>query len=763
MALFGTRVLRVEDPHLLVGDTSYVGDVDLVGVLHVGYVTSTEAHGRITAIDVEEARRAPGVVDVVTAADVDLGPVPAISPAYPEAMVRTLLATDTVRFVGEPIVAIVAESAAAATDAAELVVVEVDPLPPVVGVEAALAGDVLLFPAAGTNVVNHGTQGAEGDLPFDECEVVVEATIHNQRVAPCPLETRVAAVEWTGEDRFTFYASCQGAHPVRNQLAALYGLDRGQVRVITADVGGSFGAKGRAYPEELLLPYLARRVGRPVRFVPPRSADMVGLGHSRAQRQTIRIGGDRDGTIRCLDADVVGDAGGYPLVGPNLVVNATVMLPGPYRIEHVRGTYRSVVTNTTPTTAYRGAGRPESAALIDRAVDLFAAEAGLDPFEVRRRNLIGPDEFPWSSPTGLTYDSGDYATALARACEIADVDGLRAEQRRRIDAGEERRLGIGASVFIDRTAGVPGSEYGSVELRPDGSVLVLTGSSPYGQGHHTAWATLVADRTGIPLERIEVVHGDTDVVPRGGITGGSRSAQKAGSAVVEATEALVERARELAADLLEAAAGDVVLDVERGVFHVAGVPAAPTIDWAAVAGRVLAEGVDDADGSRALKCESDFAGEGPTFPFGAYVAVVEVDVATGSVELLRIVSVDDAGTILNPLLAEGQVHGGLAQGIAQALFEEFVYDEHGTPLSATFADYMLPSAADLPAFESELMETPSPNNPLGFKGIAESGTIGGPPAVQNAVVDALAHLGVRHVEMPLSPERVWQAIAVASV
>ncbi|QGG96749.1 xanthine dehydrogenase family protein molybdopterin-binding subunit [Actinomarinicola tropica] len=759
MALFGTKVLRVEDPHLLRGESTYVANVDLPGALHVGYVTSTLAHGRIVSVDVDEARRAPGVVDVVTAADVDLGPAPPVSPDYPEAMARPLLATGVVRFVGEPIVAIVAESAAALEDAAELVVVDLDPLPEVVGVEAALGGEVLLFPDAGTNQVNDGTKGAEGPLPFDECEVVAEATFVNQRLAPCPIETRVAAAEWTADDRFTFYASCQGAHPVRNQLAAVYGLDRSQVRVVTRDVGGSFGAKGRAYPEELLLPFLARRAGRPVRFTPDRSQDMVGLGHSRAQRQSVRIGGDRDGTIRCLEADIVGDAGAYPLVGPNLVVNASTLLPGPYRVEHVRARFRSVVTNTTPTTAYRGAGRPEAAALVDRAVDVFAAEVGMDPIEVRRRNLIGPDEFPWSSPTGLSYDSGDYVTALDRALAAVAIDDLRVEQRRRIEAGEERLLGVGCSVFIDRTAGVPGSEYGSVELRPDGGVLVLTGSSPYGQGHHTAWATLVADRTGLPLDRIQVVHGDTDVVPRGGITGGSRSAQKAGTAVVQATEELVDRARQLAADLLEAAPADVVLDLDRGAFHVAGSPSAATVDWRAVAERVAAEG--PADGSSALRCESDFAGEGPTFPFGAYVAVVEVDVATGAVELARIVTVDDAGTILNPMLAEGQVHGGLAQGIAQALQEEFVYDEHGTPLTSSFGDYMLPSAADLPTFESELMETPSPNNPLGFKGIAESGTIGGPPAVQNAVIDALSHLGVRHVDMPLTPERVWRAVTGA--
>jgi aerobic carbon-monoxide dehydrogenase large subunit len=754
--LLGTPVLRVEDPHLLVGDAAFVADLDLPGVLAVGYVTSTVAHGRIVAVDVSEAAGAPGIVDVVTAADLDLAPLPPVFPFVPQEMVRPLLAADRVRFVGEPIVAIVGESAATVADAAERVVVEIEPLPAVVDPTEALTDEVVLFPEAGTNLVARRGGGAESDLPFDQCEVVVEGTFLNQRVAPCPIETRVAAAEWTDAGRLVFHAACQGAHPIRAQLASVYGIDTSEIRVVTRDVGGSFGAKARAYPEELLLPLLARRSGRPVRFVPDRSADMVGLGHSRAQRQRVRIGGDRDGTIRCLEAHIVGDAGAYPVIAPNLVNNTGVLLPGPYRIEHVRFGTECVVTNTTPVVAYRGAGRPESGALVDRAVDLFAAEVGLDPAEVRRRNLLRPDEFPWASPTGLTYDSGDYHRAFDRAAAEVDDASLRAEQARRRSAGEVRALGIGWSVFVDRTAGVPGSEYGSVELRGDGTVLVLTGSSPYCQDHHTAWAVLVADRTGLPLDRIEVVHGDTDVVPRGGITGGSRSAQKAGMAVAEATDALVERARERAADLLEAAAADVVLDLDGGRFHVAGAPSARSVGWAEIADDVASSPEPDP-----LRCESDFTGEGPTFPFGVYVAVVEVDTETGRIDLRRLVTVDDAGTILNPMLALGQVHGGIGQGLGQALFEEFVYDVDGNPLTPTFADYGLPSAADLPWFESFLTETPSPNNPMGFKGIAESGTIGAPPAVQNAVVDALAHLGVRHIDLPVTPQRVWEALAAA--
>ena len=748
IGLVGTRVRRVEDPPLIEGKGRFVGDLVLPEALNVVFVTSPIAHARLVAVDVSAARGVDGIVDVVTAAEIELGPLPPLQQSVPRAMERHLLAHDRVRFVGEPIVAVVGETAAVAMDAATLVELELEPLPSVTTPEGARRGDVLLFPDAGTNVAAVASGGAADALPFDECEVVVAATFLNQRLAPCPLETRVAASLWEGS-RLIHYASCQGAHPIRAQLAQLYGLETSDVRVITQDVGGSFGAKARAYPEDLLLPLLARRTGRPVRWSPDRSADMVGLGHSRAQRQEIRIGGGRDGTITCLEARVTADAGAYPLSAPLLAQNTGNLLPGAYRIPHVRWATEAVVTNTTPVVAYRGAGRPEAAAIVERAVDRFAAEVGMDPVEVRRRNLLRADEFPWHSPTGLTYDSGDYQRALDIALDAVGYDGLRAEQVHRREAGDRRLLGLGVSVFIDRTAGVRGSEYGSVTLRSDGSILVVTGSSPYGQGHHTAWAMLVADRTGLPLDLIEVVHGDTDVVPRGGITGGSRSAQKAGSAIAEATDALVAEARGRASDLLEAAVDDVVLDTATARFHVAGAPSAASVTWADMA----AAAPDDA-----LKCESDFSGEGPTFPFGAYVAVVEVDAETGRVVLLRMVAVDDAGTILNPLLAEGQIHGGLAQGIAQALFEEFVYDEAGNPLTSTFAEYAIPSAADLPSFDCQFTETPSPHNPLGFKGLAESGTIGAPPAVQNAVVDALSHLGIRHIDMPATPERVWRAI-----
>ena len=667
-------------------------------------------------------------------------------------MARPLLADGRVRFVGEAVVAIVTETDAQGEDAAELVEIDYDPLPAVVSLDAAERGEVLLFPEAGTNVVTTRAGGSDtvGDT-LARCDVVVSAALVNQRLAPCPLEGRAGASLWGEDGRLVHWSSCQGAHPVRSVMAQVYGLSPDEIRVIAPDTGGSFGAKARPHPEEILLPWLARRSGRPVRWVPPRSTDMVGLGHSRAQRQQVEIGGDRDGTIHALRVRIDGDAGSYPMVGPLLVANSAVMCAGAYRIPEVQWSTRAFVTNTTPIVAYRGAGRPEAATLIERAVDLFAAELGRDPVEVRRHNLVGAGDFPYDSQTGMRHDSGDYHAALDLTLAAVGYDGLRAEQARRRAAGDEGRLlGVGVATFVDRTAGVPGTEYGAVELRPDGTMRVVTGSTPFGQGHHTAWAMLVADRTGVPLDRIEVVHGDTDVVPRGGLTGGSRSAQKAGAAVAEATAALVDEARLSASEMLEATAADVVLDTDTGRFHVAGAPAARTVDWtelAAHCGQV-----------RALQCEADFDGDGPTVPFGAYAAVVEVDRETGAVELGRLVTVDDAGTIINPLLALGQVHGGLGQGVGQALFEEFTYDADGNPLTTNFADYAFPSAVELPSFECRLVETASPNNPLGAKGIAESGTVGAPAAVQNAVIDALAHLGVRHIDLPLTPERVWRAI-----
>jgi carbon-monoxide dehydrogenase large subunit len=680
-------------------------------------------------------------------------------------MVRPLLAGDVVRFVGEPIVAIVSETRAAGADAADLVAVDLDPLPAVVDVHQSLAGGVLLFPDTGSNLVSHSDGGIDtAELRLDECEVVVRATFRSPRIAPCPMETRSAASRWEPDGRLTHWVSCQGPHPFKALLANVYGLDPEQIRVIAPDVGGSFGAKARAYPEDLLLPWLAAKVGRPVRWTPTRSQDMVGLGHSRVQVQTVELGGRRDGTLEAMHVHLLADCGAYAILGPALPRNTGALSPGPYCIPRVRWEVDAVATNTTPITAYRGAGRPEAAALMERAVDVFATEIGMDPAEVRRRNLVATEAFPFVSATGLTYDSGNYAPALQAALDAIGYDEVRAEQERRRAAGDAVQIGVGIATFVDRTGALPGTEYGSTELLPDGSVLVKTGSNPYGQGHHTTWAMLVSDRTGIPMDRIRVVHGDTDVVPRGQVTGGSRSAQRAGSAVAAAAEALADRARNVAADLLEAAVEDVVLDVDGGGrFHVAGSPSR-ALGWVEIAAAAAAAsngGSENGDApDNALRCEADIGGEG-SYPFGAYVAVVDLDVETGEVRLRRLVTVDDAGLIINPLVAEGQVQGGAAQGVAQALYEEFVYDEDGNPLTSTFADYGIISATEVPFFEGQLLETPSPTNPLGVKGIAESGTIGAPPAVQNAVVDALRPYGVTHVDMPCTPERVWQAIRAA--
>jgi carbon-monoxide dehydrogenase large subunit len=761
--VIGTPVLRIEDPALLTGRSTFVANRDLEGALVVHYVTSIEAHALIVGVDVTEARSMPGVVDVVTATDLEAdgmgAHLPARFPGLPDGVDRPPMAVDRVRFVGEVVAAVVAETEAQAADAAEAVVVDYDPLPVVVDLATAADDDTLLFPDAGTNVMVTAT-GADDEPPdFSGCEVVTEVATVNQRVAPCPLETRVAAAYWDDDGRLVQYASCQGVHPIRAGLARHYGLELDRVRVITADVGGSFGAKAGIYPEDLLLGYLARRAGRPVRWTPSRSADMVGLGHSRGQLQRIKVGGRRDGTIEAIEAEIVGDCGAYPAAAPALMRNAGMVLPGPFDVPRVHWTGKVVVTNTTPLVAYRGAGRPEGGAMLNRGIDAFAREIGMDTLEVLRVNAIRPEDMPWTNPTGLAYDSGDYVEALELAARAVDQVAVRARQDRERADGATVRTGIGWAGFIDRTAGLPGDDWGSAELRPDGSLLLLTSSSPYGQGHYTAWAMLASERTGIPVDRIEVFHGDTDVIPKGPITGGSRSAQRAGVAVAKATDELVEQARARAAELLEAAVGDVVLDLDRGVFHVAGAPAAASVDWVAVAASV--GGPSGGAGQAAdlnLRCESDSVDDGPSVPFGMYAAVVTVDTETGEVTVERMVSVDDAGTVLNPLLVEGQLHGGIGQGIGQALYEEFVYDADGNPQTGSFLDYGVPSAAEMPSFDVHVVSYPSPNNPLGAKGVAESGCIGAVPAIQNAVIDALADRGVRHIDLPVTPQRVWAAI-----
>lgn len=747
-SILGTRVKRIEDPALLRGQGTFIDNIAPADALYVTFVRAMTAHGRIESIDVTEARAMPGVVDIVTGADVDLAPLTP-SPLLDHSVPQPLLATDVVRFVGEPLAAIVTETPQQGVDAAEMVWPEVEPIAPVLDPVRALDGDVLLFPDVGTNVMlDKGDPVGADDLAGHE--VVVSARMVNQRMAAVPLEGRVAAARWDG-DRLTQWACTQGAHGTRDGLAETFGIDPSQVHVITPDVGGGFGAKHGTTPEELLVAWLARRLGRPVRWTETRSENLVGMVQGRGQVQHASIAGTRDGRITGYRLDVVQEGGAYAGTGCVLPYMTRLMAPGCYAIDDVRVRIRSVVTNTTNVGAYRGAGRPEAAAAIERMVDLFADEIGMDPVEVRRRNLIPADAFPLRTATGGQYDTGDYHGVLEKALEAAGYDELLARQAERRESGASLQLGIGVSVYVEITNVMRQSEYGSVEITPDGGAIIRTGSSAHGQGHHTAWAMLVSDRTGIPVDRIEVRHGDTDDVPRGGGTGGSKSLQVGGSAAAAAAELVVDEARKLAADLLEASPEDIVHDPVAGSFAVAGTPVSAK-SWADL-GSAAAEGPMEK-----LFADTDFEPGGSTFPFGAHVAIVEVDTDTGAVRLLRHVACDDAGTIINPLLVEGQVHGGVAAGISQALFEEIRYDDDGNPLTTTLADYAFPSAAEFPSFERVVHETPTPHNPLGAKGIGESGTIGATPAVQNAVVDAVSHLGVRHIDLPLGPERVWTAI-----
>src|SRR5579875_1850226 len=751
-SILGTRVQRVEDPEFLTTGAVYTEDLRderLAGALRLTVVRSPIAHARIASIDTSASAAAPGCVAVFTAADLDDVPEqrPPL-PVYPAEMAQPLLARDVVRYVGQPVAAVLTDDRYLGEDVAELVEVDYDPLPPVVDPREALERGTLLFPGREDNVAYRGGELADHD-PFAACEVVVRQEVLNQRVAVAPLEVRAGAAVWGDDDRLTAWVPNQGAQGTQAALAAMLGLPTEQVRIITPAVGGAFGAKFGADPEHALVAWLARRLGRPVTWVETRSENMVAMTHGRAQLQTLTIGGNRDGRVRAYRIEVLQDSGAYPRFGALLPSLTLLMAPGVYDIEHVDGSFVSVVTTTTPVGAYRGAGRPEATAAIERAMDLFAAEVGMDPAEVRRRNLLPAFAEPYRSKGGALYDSGDYPAALEAVLAAAGYDELRSEQARRRDGGDAKQLGIGLSVYVEITGGGDESgapkENATIEIHPDGSATILTGTSPHGQGHATVWAMLASEELGIPIDRIEVKWGDTDLVPEGGGTGGSRSLQQGGAAVRQASQELVELAKQFASEELEVAAEDLVVDHAGAGLAVRGVPGS-AVSLAELAGR------------ERLVVRTVFTAPGATFPFGTHVAVAEVDTETGKAWLRRMVTVDDAGNVLNPLLAEGQRHGGIAQGAAQALCEEFAYDPDGNPLTATLADYPFLSATEVPSFELADMATPTSYNPLGAKGIGEAGSIGATPAVQNAVIDALSHLGVRHIDMPLSPQRVWRAI-----
>ncbi|MGA0803535.1 MAG: xanthine dehydrogenase family protein molybdopterin-binding subunit [Ilumatobacteraceae bacterium] len=751
-SILGNRVLRKEDPKFLTTGGVYVDDMQseplLHGAAHVTFVRSQLAHAIINGIDVSAALEAPGVIAVHTAATLNLLPE---ASSYNPGVARTLLASDRVRYVGEPVAVIVTEQANQGEDAADLVVIDYEPLEVLVDLEQAMASTTLLYPAAGSNVAVDSTvwgmPDVTGDDFFSDCDVVVKGRFVNQRLAPCPLEVRGSAVAWV-DGRLYQWISTQHAQGVRDQINKSDASSN--VRVMTPDVGGGFGAKISAYPEEIVLGRVAQAVGRPLRWRETRSESMLSLGHGRAQLQYVTIGGTRDGKVLAYRLEAIQDSGAFVDVGAVLAPACTrPMSSGVYAIPRIECRTKSVVTNTTPIVAYRGAGRPEATAAIERAMDMFAAEIGMDAAEVRRKNLIPRFMEPHTTAIGQAYDVGDYEVALDKVLDASKYSELRTEQATRRQRGDRHQLGIGVSVYVEITSGGTNHEDARIEVLPDGRAIVYTGTSPHGQGHVTAWSMIASEHTGIPMDKIDVVWGDTDIIPDGLGTYGSRSLQLGGAAVHQTAQKLVELARSVAASMLEAAEADVVLDTSRGAFHVAGTPAV-AVTWAELATHRAADG--------GLAISDRFTSGGATFPFGAHVAVVEVDTETGKVTHLKQVACDDAGTVLNPLLLEGQIHGGIAQGSAQALLEEFVYDEDGNPKTGNLAEYAFISAVEAPRIELVPMETPTPRNPLGAKGVGESGTIGSTPAVQSAVVDAVSHLGVRHIDMPTTPERVWRAI-----
>jgi carbon-monoxide dehydrogenase large subunit len=751
-SILGTRVTRVEDPDLVTGGSTFLADLHLPDALHAVFVRSEMAHGQLLEVDTQMAASVPGVVAVWTAADLAMAPHQGLATVHHH-FARPPLAVDRVRFVGEAIAVVLATSRAAAADAAALVVVDVEPLQEVTDAEAALQPDApVVFPEHGHNRALVVADDVEIDLEAVS-EVVIRGRYVNQRMAVVAMETDGCAARPEPDGRLTVWVSNQMPHLVHRQLADVVGVERSSIHVITPQVGGGFGGKAGLHAEYTVVAVAARRLGRAVRWTPTRSDDLVSLPHSRGQVQYVELGCRRDGTFTGLRVRLVGDGGAYPGIGAMLPSGTRRMGQGPYLIPAAHIDVISAVTTTTPMGAYRGAGRPEATAMLERVVDQAAHELGLDPVAIRLANFIPANAFPYRTLFGHRYDSGEYAAALQRVIELAGYDDLRREQQRRRAEGDRHLLGIGVACYVEVTAGGSSSEFASVEMHPDGTATVSAGTAAHGQGHATSYAMVVAHLTGLPVDAIALVDGDTDRVPTGGGTGGSRSLQLGGSAVKGATEVMIDEARALAARHLEADVDDIVVDVATGTLGVAGVPSR-AFTWAQLAGLA-------ADEQQMISGEFTFEQPGATFPFGAHIAVVEVDRDTGFVRLLRHVAVDDCGVVLNPLIVEGQQHGGIAAGVGQALFEEVRYGDAGTPVTATLIDYTIPTAADVPRFEVAGTQTPTPLNPLGVKGIGEAATIGSTPAIQNAVIDAVAHLGVRHIDMPCTPERVWRAITAA--
>jgi aerobic carbon-monoxide dehydrogenase large subunit len=773
-AQIGQARLRKEDARLITGQTTWTDNLRLPGMLHLAFVRSPFAHAKITRVDVSAALEQPGVIAAFSGADfgAEQGSLPCAWPVTPDIIIpaHPPMAVDEVRYVGEAVAVVVARDRYAAADAVTAIDVDYEPLPPVLDMRAALEPDSPKVHEAGNK--SYEWVFANGDLEaaFTDAPVVVERYFRQQRLIPSPMEPRAVVAQWSG-DEVTLWSATQIPHIVRFALSAFFGIPEQHIRVVAPDVGGGFGSKLQFTAEEVLAVLISRRVGKPVKWNETRSEGNLTGHHGRDQWQRIRIAADADGRIRGLDVDLLADMGAYlMLVTPGVPLLGAFMYPGIYKMDAYSLKCTGVFTTKMPTDAYRGAGRPEATFAIERIIDELAVELGIEPMELRQRNWITHEEFPFTTIAGLTYDSGNYEAATARAMEMFDYDGLRAEQRERNERGDKVRLGIGISTFTEMCGlapsrvlgslayGAGGWESASIRMLPTGKVEVVTGSSAHGQGHETAWSQIVADHLGVPFEDIRVLHGDTLVSPKGMDTYGSRSLAVGGLALVGACDKVVAKARVIAAAMLEASADD--LDFSAGRFFVRGDPEASTsiqeVALATFAAHALPDGVEPSLDSDATYDPDNFS-----YPHGTHLCATEVDTETGFVTIRSYIAVDDVGVVVNPLIVEGQVHGGVAQGIAQALYEEGVYDDAGNLVTTTMADYLLPSAADLPSYQTERTQTPAANR-LGVKGVGEAGTIASTPAVVNAIIDALRPLGVADVEMPCTPERVWRAINAAS-
>jgi aerobic carbon-monoxide dehydrogenase large subunit len=772
----GVSRRRKEDARLVTGQTTWTDNIQLPGMLHMALLRSPMAHAKITSIDVAPALEQPGVIAAFSGADIgeELGSLPCAWPVTPD-MVHPdhpPLAIDEVRYVGDAVAVVIARDRYAAADALEHIVVDYEPLPAVVDMEEALTDEVLVHSDKGTNkCFTWPFAAGDVDAAFaeDDDTVIVHRRFIQQRLIPTAIEPRsvvVSPIAAAGD--YTVYSATQVPHILRVMLALVTGISESKLRVVAPDVGGGFGSKLDVYAEEVIALVVAKRLGRPIKWTETRSEGYQATIHARDQIQDITISATKDGRVKGLKVDLKADMGAYlQLVTPGVPILGAFMFPAIYKFEAYDFSCTGVFTTKTPTDAYRGAGRPEATFAIERIMDELAVELGMEPMELRERNWIKHEEFPYEMIAGLTYDSGNYEAATARAMELFDYEGLRAEQKARRERGDRVQLGIGISTFTEMCGlapsrvlgsldyGAGGWEAASIRMLPTGKVEVVTGTTPHGQGHETAWSQIASDALGVPFEDIEVLHGDTAVSPMGLDTYGSRSLVVGGIAVHKAAEKVIEKARVVAAHLLEADPGDV--EFEAGTFSVKGSPEAKkTIQELALvtfASHDFPEGVEPN-----LNSDYVFDPENFSFPHGTHLCAIEVDTETGRPTIHRYVCVDDVGNVINPMIVEGQVHGGLAQGIAQALYEEALYDAEGNLTTGTLIDYYVPGAPDLPEFITDRTETPSTSNPLGVKGVGEAGTIASTPAVVNAVLDAVRQYGVSDILMPCSPERVWRAI-----